>query len=182
MCHHSGVWNDWSLFFLSLLFTDTHTHRMDTSKLPKIRDEERESEFGYVHGVSGPGQCLQFKSRIPGSGMGVITLLTMLSAHAIVPGQFSLLFSSMAKIYITTWSCSQTACYFQITCFLSSVLCLTCLINSGDGHRHGRSGHVRAGACGPQWTGGRDHQAGGRHGNHSGLRGDLYPFQSYLLN
>lgn len=29
---------------------------MDTSKLPKIRDEERESEFGYVHGVSGPGQ------------------------------------------------------------------------------------------------------------------------------
>jgi len=28
---------------------------MDMSKLPKIRDEERESEFGYVHGVSGPG-------------------------------------------------------------------------------------------------------------------------------
>ncbi|XP_037323928.2 V-type proton ATPase catalytic subunit A-like isoform X1 [Pungitius pungitius] len=27
---------------------------MDTSNLPKIRDEERESEFGYVHGVSGP--------------------------------------------------------------------------------------------------------------------------------
>ena len=26
------------------------------SKLPKIRDEERESQFGYVHGVSGPGQ------------------------------------------------------------------------------------------------------------------------------
>lgn len=25
------------------------------SKLPKIRDEERESQFGYVHGVSGPG-------------------------------------------------------------------------------------------------------------------------------
>lgn len=28
---------------------------MDMSKLPKIRDEERESQFGYVHGVSGPG-------------------------------------------------------------------------------------------------------------------------------
>lgn len=28
---------------------------MDTSKLPKIQDAERESEFGYVHGVSGPG-------------------------------------------------------------------------------------------------------------------------------
>uniref|UniRef100_A0A7D9NJK1 V-type proton ATPase catalytic subunit A n=1 Tax=Xenopus tropicalis TaxID=8364 RepID=A0A7D9NJK1_XENTR len=27
---------------------------MDFSKLPKIRDEERESQFGYVHGVSGP--------------------------------------------------------------------------------------------------------------------------------
>uniref|UniRef100_UPI0037E827CD V-type proton ATPase catalytic subunit A isoform X2 n=1 Tax=Semicossyphus pulcher TaxID=241346 RepID=UPI0037E827CD len=27
---------------------------MDTSKLPKIQDEERESQFGYVHGVSGP--------------------------------------------------------------------------------------------------------------------------------
>ncbi|XP_016887010.1 V-type proton ATPase catalytic subunit A [Cynoglossus semilaevis] len=27
---------------------------MDMSKLPKIRDEERESQFGFVHGVSGP--------------------------------------------------------------------------------------------------------------------------------
>ncbi|KAM8741599.1 ATPase H+ transporting V1 subunit Aa isoform 1-T2 [Acanthopagrus schlegelii] len=27
---------------------------MDTSKLPKIQDEDRESQFGYVHGVSGP--------------------------------------------------------------------------------------------------------------------------------
>uniref|UniRef100_A0A3B3SR00 H(+)-transporting two-sector ATPase n=1 Tax=Paramormyrops kingsleyae TaxID=1676925 RepID=A0A3B3SR00_9TELE len=27
---------------------------MDLSKLPKIRDEEREGQFGYVHGVSGP--------------------------------------------------------------------------------------------------------------------------------
>lgn len=30
--------------------------KMDMSKLPKLRDEERESEFGYVHGVSGPGR------------------------------------------------------------------------------------------------------------------------------
>lgn len=28
---------------------------MDTSRLRKIQDEERESQFGYVHGVSGPG-------------------------------------------------------------------------------------------------------------------------------
>jgi V-type H+-transporting ATPase subunit A len=27
---------------------------MDHSKLPKIRDEEREDKFGYVHSVSGP--------------------------------------------------------------------------------------------------------------------------------
>lgn len=27
---------------------------MDFSKLPKIRDEDKESTFGYVHGVSGP--------------------------------------------------------------------------------------------------------------------------------
>ncbi|KAF6727332.1 V-type proton ATPase catalytic subunit A [Oryzias melastigma] len=27
---------------------------MDMSKLPKIRDEDREGQFGYVHGVSGP--------------------------------------------------------------------------------------------------------------------------------
>ncbi|TRY81589.1 hypothetical protein DNTS_012094, partial [Danionella cerebrum] len=27
---------------------------MDFSKLPKIRDEDREGQFGYVHGVSGP--------------------------------------------------------------------------------------------------------------------------------
>ncbi|KAI2530917.1 ATP6V1A isoform 3 [Pan troglodytes] len=27
---------------------------MDFSKLPKILDEDKESTFGYVHGVSGP--------------------------------------------------------------------------------------------------------------------------------
>lgn len=33
----------------------TESIKMDTSKLPKIQDAERESQFGYVHGVSGPG-------------------------------------------------------------------------------------------------------------------------------
>lgn len=28
---------------------------MDFSKLPKVCDEDKESTFGYVHGVSGPG-------------------------------------------------------------------------------------------------------------------------------
>lgn len=36
-------------------FFRAETVEMDTSKLPKIQDEERESQFGYVHGVSGPG-------------------------------------------------------------------------------------------------------------------------------
>ena len=29
---------------------------MDFSKLPKILNEDKESAFGYVHGVSGPGK------------------------------------------------------------------------------------------------------------------------------
>lgn len=29
---------------------------MDFSKLSKIQDEDREGQFGYVHGVSGPGK------------------------------------------------------------------------------------------------------------------------------
>lgn len=36
-------------------FFRAKTIKMDTSKLPRIQDEERESQFGYVHGVSGPG-------------------------------------------------------------------------------------------------------------------------------
>lgn len=43
---------------------------MDTSRLPKIQDEDRESQFGYVHGVSGPGlviypslHCLAVKKK-----------------------------------------------------------------------------------------------------------------------
>lgn len=45
--------------FVSTLFLKgfcrTEAIKMDTSKLPKIQDEDRESQFGYVHGVSGPG-------------------------------------------------------------------------------------------------------------------------------
>lgn len=39
-------------------FCRTETTKMDTSRLPKIQDAERESQFGYVHGVSGPGRVL----------------------------------------------------------------------------------------------------------------------------
>lgn len=55
----------WRLFFLVLCSLTVflccpssltnEPAEMDMSKLPKIRDEERESQFGYVHGVSGPG-------------------------------------------------------------------------------------------------------------------------------
>lgn len=38
---------------------------MDFSKLPKIRDEDREAFVGYVHGVSGPGRY--FEREIIGS-------------------------------------------------------------------------------------------------------------------
>uniref|UniRef100_A0A3Q2PRF5 H(+)-transporting two-sector ATPase n=1 Tax=Fundulus heteroclitus TaxID=8078 RepID=A0A3Q2PRF5_FUNHE len=45
---------------------------MDTSKLPKIRDEERESQFGYVHGVSGPGgPCLFVFLSVNSAGVSV---------------------------------------------------------------------------------------------------------------
>lgn len=37
-------------------FCRTENTKMDTSRLPKIQDAERESQFGYVHGVSGPGR------------------------------------------------------------------------------------------------------------------------------
>lgn len=41
---------------LRVSFFQPHSLGMDLSKLPKIRDEDREGQFGYVHGVSGPGQ------------------------------------------------------------------------------------------------------------------------------
>lgn len=40
----------------TVLLSGFPSHKMDFSKLPKIQDEERESQFGYVHGVSGPGK------------------------------------------------------------------------------------------------------------------------------
>lgn len=45
---------------------------MDTSRLPKIQDEERESQFGYVHGVSGPG----------GAYLHYFLFISIMSCHA----------------------------------------------------------------------------------------------------
>lgn len=53
--------------------------------------------------------------------------------------------------------------------------------SSGDSDGHGRSSHVWAGPCRPQWAGGRDYQAGGRHGHHPGLWRDMYPYFITLL-
>ncbi len=44
-----------SHFVFFLLYFVSDTFKMDFSKLPKIQDEEQEGQFGYVHGVSGPG-------------------------------------------------------------------------------------------------------------------------------
>ena len=44
------------VFETSILETLFQAGAMDRAKaLPKIEDEERESMFGYVYGVSGPG-------------------------------------------------------------------------------------------------------------------------------
>lgn len=51
------------------------------------------------------------------------------------------------------------------------------MFSSVSGHcpANGRSSYVRVGEGRSLGTGGGDHSAGGRHGNHSGLRGNLYP-------
>jgi len=35
-----------------------------TRTLPKVRDMDKESMFGYVYAVSGPGKCLSFWIRV----------------------------------------------------------------------------------------------------------------------
>lgn len=47
---------------------------MDFSKLPKIRDEDREAFVGYVHGVSGPGRYY-FVKEIIGSVLSSVFLI-----------------------------------------------------------------------------------------------------------
>lgn len=51
------------------------------------------------------------------------------------------------------------------------------LVSSVSGHcpADGGSSYVRVGEGRSLGTGGGDHSAGGRHGNHSGLRGNVYP-------
>lgn len=116
------------------------------SKLPKIRDEERESQFGYVHGVSGPGWL----------------------AHK------NIYYYINMKV---GYSCLATAFWLPVDCPTEFILTEHCVcVCSGDSHSHGGSSYVRAGPCRPLWAGGRDYQAGGRHGHHPGLRGDMYPF------
>ena len=52
---------------------------------------------------------------------------------------------------------------------------------SGCCPEHVRRGHVWTGACRSWRAGGGDHPIGGWHGNHSGLRGNLYPIVTVIL-
>lgn len=73
---------------------------MDFSKLPKIRDEDREAFVGYVHGVSGPGRY--FVSKIIASVSSSLLLiekyyylLTWKKYHKVLGGIF---FSFLRRI------------------------------------------------------------------------------------
>ena len=75
--------------------------------------------------------------------------------------------NSFKKSHILrTWRCRYT-------------LCVAGFVVSGDGGADVGGGDVRAGKGGVRRAGGRDHQAGGTHGHHTSLRGDLYPSHSH---
>ncbi|XP_029030369.1 V-type proton ATPase catalytic subunit A-like [Betta splendens] len=52
--HESATINEQSHSITESRVFRTETTNMDMSNLPKIQDEEQESKFGFVHGVSGP--------------------------------------------------------------------------------------------------------------------------------
>ncbi|XP_043928763.1 V-type proton ATPase catalytic subunit A [Protopterus annectens] len=66
---------------------------MDFSKLPKIRDEEQESMFGYVHGVSGP---VVTASRMAGAAMYELVRV----GHSELVGEIIRLEGEMATIQV----------------------------------------------------------------------------------
>ncbi|XP_056409040.1 V-type proton ATPase catalytic subunit A-like, partial [Hyla sarda] len=66
---------------------------MDFSKLPKIGDEERESNFGYVHGVSGPV--------VTASNMGGAAMYELVRVgHSELVGEIIRLEGDMATIQV----------------------------------------------------------------------------------
>uniref|UniRef100_A0A673WS71 H(+)-transporting two-sector ATPase n=1 Tax=Salmo trutta TaxID=8032 RepID=A0A673WS71_SALTR len=80
---------------------------MDTFKLPKIRDEERESEFGYVHGVSGP---VVTATAMAGAAMYELVRV----GHSELVGEIIRLEGDMATIQV-----------YEETCILFSHTCST---------------------------------------------------------
>ena len=73
---------------------------MDTSKLPKIRDEDRESEFGFVHGVSGPG--------LFNNVIYIVYSHKPLSCESLVPpasGRQVFMYSSLTGKQVQSFSC-----------------------------------------------------------------------------
>lgn len=47
-----------------LLLTALGRQESSTMSLPKVKDVEKESTYGYVYGVSGPGWCIVVIQRI----------------------------------------------------------------------------------------------------------------------
>nr|ACI69550.1 Vacuolar ATP synthase catalytic subunit A [Salmo salar] len=74
---------------------------MDLSKLPKIRDEEKESEFGYVHGVSGP---VVTATAMAGAAMYELVRV----GHSELVGEIIRLEGDMATIQVYEETCILT--------------------------------------------------------------------------
>uniref|UniRef100_A0A8B9H0D8 H(+)-transporting two-sector ATPase n=1 Tax=Astyanax mexicanus TaxID=7994 RepID=A0A8B9H0D8_ASTMX len=72
--------------------------KMDFSKLPKIRDEEREGQFGYVHGVSGP---VVTASSMAGAAMYELVRV----GHSELVGEIIRLEGDMATIQVYEETC-----------------------------------------------------------------------------
>ncbi|XP_078061586.1 V-type proton ATPase catalytic subunit A-like, partial [Mustelus asterias] len=66
---------------------------MDLEKLPKVRDEERESMFGYVHGVSGP---VVLASNMSGAAMYELVRV----GHSELVGEIIRLDGEMATVQV----------------------------------------------------------------------------------
>uniref|UniRef100_A0A8C5MRY2 H(+)-transporting two-sector ATPase n=1 Tax=Leptobrachium leishanense TaxID=445787 RepID=A0A8C5MRY2_9ANUR len=71
---------------------------MDFSQLPKIHDEDRESNFGYVHGVSGP---VVIASSMSGAAMYELVRV----GHSELVGEIIRLEGDMATIQVYEETC-----------------------------------------------------------------------------
>ena len=75
-------------------------------KLPKIRDEEREGKFGYVHAVSGPVVTAE---KMSGSAMYELVRV----GYDELVGEIIRLEGDLATIQVITKISGKIACYKQ---------------------------------------------------------------------